>query len=700
MKSKKILAYLISAGLIMSFLASCSGPPPVSNTPPDDNSSIADTPSTGDKPATVGKVGVGYYDYANFSKENGELTFTDAPVLKDKGLPPVAERLPKSPVVYQPVTNDGKYGGEITFSSINIDQDWTLRNMNTGLLFHLNPDPGVDGSNSPLEKQALPGIFESWKYDPDGKWFEFVIRDGIKWSDGIPVTSEDIRFFVEDVLLNKEIYPATAAWLTWKGGETKVSFPDDRTYRVDFEEAYGGYMIKELRVPNSYFGRIMVPAHYMKQFHKDYAKEEDILADMKQYGFYSMDEWGKYYSQKKAAIYGTDYIGMPNKKPYPTLDQWMVTKDLGNGNYEYERNPYFHIVDTQGQQLPYIDKIKRTYVADAEVLNMDIISGKLDIASSGLTIEDYPLYSDNKEKGKYEVLALPAYQDHDLVYSFNFEVEDPAKRKIFNDIRFRQAVSMSLDRTTMNETMYLGLGTPSQLCPRPTSKYFKEGMDTAFSEYDVEKAKALLDDMGMKDVNNDGFREDLDGKQFIINMDWFVVSGSSQSGVEYLKRYLEAIGVKINLKQIDPSYFWEQIHPNNEQEMTVWWLGGAGADTLGGEFSAFLISTPNWWNWANYTYNNIPKDKWTKKVTEPPQWGKDAFEAFYNIRTTADPDKIAEYAEKLWTVEKENLHTLGVAHSIKTPFVIKSDIGNVTEFEKIGVPCTTVLDQSHSWYKK
>lgn len=675
--------------------ASSASEPAAESTAGDVSTGETSTPESG-----AGDTKTGYYEYGDYSAKNGELTFTQSPSLEGKDLPDVKERMPENPIVYQPVTNDGKYGGEIVFSSINIDQDWTLRNMNTGLLFQLNPDPGVDSSNSPLETEALPGIFESWDYDDSGKWFEFKIRKGIKWSDGQPVTTADIDFYINDILLNKELYPVPTTWLNWKGKETKVTFPDEHTYRVEFAEPYGGYMLKELRVWNAYFGRIMMPAHYMKKYHKAYGKEADILKDMEQYGYYNMDEWAKYYLEKKTAIYGVDYIGMPNGEQYPTLDPWIVSKDLGNGNYEYERNPYFYMVDTQGRQLPYIDKLKRTYVSDAEVLNMDIISGKLDVASSGLTIEDYPLYSDNEEKGGYNVLALPAYQDHDLVYSFNMGAKDPVKKKVFSDIRFRQAVSLALDRKTMNETMYLGLGVPAQDCPRPTSKYFKEGMDTAYAEYNPEESKKLLDEMGMKDTNGDGYREDPDGNSFIINMDWFIVSGSSQSGVEYLKRYLDAVGIQLNLKQIDASYFWSQLHPNNEHEMVVWWLGGAGADTLEGWFSGMMIGTPTWWNWAAYKYNNVPEKDWKNLTEEPPEWAKKVYDAFYGIRTTANPEDIVKHAETIWTSQMENLFTIGVAHSIKTPFIIRNGIGNVAEFEEIGVPCTTILEQSHGWYKE
>lgn len=707
---KKALSLLLCLSLLAAVLTGCKPNAPVS-----DNSSNASQNSaasaggseasdtgteTEGNTAVVDGIATGYYEYDDFSAEHGELTFSQAPSLDSKDLPDIAERLPDNPIVYQPVTNNGKYGGEIVFSSTNIDQDWTLRNMNTGVLFELNPDPGVDSSNSPLESDPLPGIFEEWGYDNEGKWFEFKIRKGIKWSDGEPVTSDDIRFFVEDILLNKELYPVAPNWLIWQGHDTKVTFPDEYTFRVEFEEPYGGYMLKELRVWNAYYGRIMVPEHFLKKYHKDYGDEAEILKDMEQYGFYSMDEWAKYYLEKKTAIYGVDYIGMPNGEQYPSLDPWIVCEDLGNGNYRYERNPYFYMVDTQGRQLPYIDNLKRTYVSDSEVLNMDIISGKVDIASASLTIEDFPLYSDNEEKGDYRVLALPAYQDHDLVYAFNLAAKDPVKREVYSDLRFRQAVSMALDRKTMNETMYLGLGTPAQDCPRTTSKYFEEGMDTSYAEYNPEESMRLLDEMGMKDTDGDGYREAPDGSPFTVNCDWFVVSGSSQSGIEYMKRYLDAIGIRMNLKQIDPSYYWSELQPNNDNELSVWWLGGAGADTLEGWFSGLMVATPLWWNWANYYYNGVPEEKWTNPAEEPPQWAKDNYDAFFGIRATADPDEIVEYAKTIWNIEKENLHTIGVAHDIKVPFVVKNGIGNVTEFEEVGVPPTTVLEQSHGWYKE
>ncbi len=701
---KKILALILSFTLAATMMYSCApsvevGETTSTSTATDDGGSDdASTDNGGDSEPTDGVRTASYTEYDDFSGENGDLSFTQSPSLDGADIPTIEERLPTNPIVYTPITDDAVYGGEISFPSINIDQDWTLRHMNNGWLFLLNPESGVDSSNTPLETEMLPGIIESWDFDDIGSYFEFTIRDGIKWSDGTPVSSEDVRFMIEDVLLNEEIYPVTPSWLNWQGGATTVTYPDDLTFRVEFENPYGGFMLKEMVVWNSYYGRIMLPSHYMSQYHEDYGDEAEILADMEQYGFFSMDEWGKYYLETKMKLYGVDYIGMPNGEQYPTLDPWIVSEDLGNGNYTYERNPYFYMVDNQGRQLPYIDGINRSYVTDAEVLNVDIISGKFDIASSGLTIEDYPLYTDNEATGGYQTLTLPTYIDHDLVYSFNLEVADEAKREIFQDLRFRQAVSLSLDRNTMNEAMYLGLGTPSQVAPRPTSTYYDESMATSYSDYNPEEAMRLLDEMGMVDTDGDGFREDLDGNPFVINMDWFIVSGSSQSGVEYLKRYLEEIGIELNLRQIDASYFWDQLHPNNEHEAIVWWLGGAGADTLEGWFSGFMIGTPAYFNWASYRAAGTPEEDWTTTSVEPPEWAIEALDAFYGLRTVTDVNEMADYARELWTIQTEQLYTLGVASGIKTPFVVTDRVKNVAEFEEVGVPAITVLENSHGWY--
>jgi peptide/nickel transport system substrate-binding protein len=619
----------------------------------------------------------------------------------------------------------GEYGGTMKITSINIDQDWHLRHLNAGNLIEQPPDPAWDVVSTVFGVDKQPGILESFGMNSDGTVFTATIRKGLKWSDGQPVTTKDIAFRINDIYLNKELYPASPNWLVWGGKNTQVTYVDDYTFSFAFGQPYGAFIEAEITLWPGTFQRLLVPAHFLQKYHKDYTSESQILEYMKADGYSAITEWKEWFN-KKVGLFGCDNNFMDTGgKTFPTLNPWIMAADLGNNNYRLDRNPYFYMVDQEGNQLPYIDSISRSFVADEEVDNMSIISGQVDVSCMTLSIEDYPLFKENEDRGNFYALPLPAYQDHIFITGFNDvagvkpptltslgsvaaspnaaadSAYDPELAKVYGDVRFRRAMSLALNRQVFNDTLFLGLGRPAQVSPRKTSPNYKEGMEEAWAAYDPEQAKKLLDEMGLKDVNGDGWRDQPNGKSFTIKYEYFVITGASTPGAELCKRYWEEVGVRTDVKLVDTQYWWNNLQPNNLNEATTWWLAGSNANLLQDWFLGPSMWSPLWNRYTQYINSNISRDEWENKVLPyVPEWQREMQDLKMKLKLEPDPQKQIEIGTRMWELQAEYLPCIGVVTDTPSPLVISKDIGNVEKVEDMNLNYISVMEQSECFYFK
>lgn len=639
----------------------------------------------------------GYYNLADFEAQTGTtMEFSQAPDLDKAGLPPVEERLPENPLVQQTFGDVGMYGGIMRTSSINVEQDWHLRHLNSANLIEMPASSGWDAVSSVFGVPRQPGIFEEFGMNEDGTVFSGTIRKGLKWSDGTPVTTEDVRFRIEDIFMNEELYPAPPNFMTWGNKETIFTVVDEYTFTFTFGEPYGGFIEREIGSWPATYNRMLVPAHYMKQFHLDYGDEEKIFENMQADEFTNMDEWPAYFNDK-VGIFGCDYVGLDNDTIFPVLDPWVCVEDLGNGNFRYERNPYFYMVDQEGNQLPYIDEVKRTYVTDAEMLNMAIIAGDVDVSCMTISIEDYPLYKEHEAEGGYAALPLSAWQDQIEIFAFNMYHADEALRPVYGDVRFRRAMSLALDRKTMNETMFLGLGRPAQVAPRPASAFYEEGMEESYAEYDLDGAKALLDEMGMIDVDGDGWRERPDGEPFEMMYEYFVITQASITGSEFAKRYWEEIGVKVEVKQVDVGYWWGSLQPTNEQEATCWWLGGSGANMTTPWFLVPSMITPEWYDYTTLK-DTATEEEWAEILAKTPEWQQEMQDLRLELLAATKEEDRVRLGTRIWQLQAEYLPCIGVATDTKTPMIVNDGFGNVMIAEENNYNYITTMEHAEQFY--
>ena len=331
------------------------------------------------------------------------------------------------------------------------------------------------------------------------------------------------------------------------------------------------------------------PKHYLSKYHAKYNENADALA--KEEGY---DNWVQAVWQKRGG--GGDFrvedLNTPSVKPW-NHEEITTTYVL------HVRNPYHFAIDPAGNQLPYIDRLRVETVADAETLNLKVISGELSVAAIGLSTPDFPLFKENEEAGNYQTLMWPRAAGAESFYAFNLTHQDPGLREVFQDVRFRQAMSLAINREEINKVLFFGLAVPRQAAMDPENSFYKEEWATRYAEYDPDTANRLLDEMGLQ-RGGDGFRLRPDGEvlavQILIPLEW----PSHVAISELVAEYWQDVGVKVDPRSYNIDLVGERLG-TNDYDVAVWFLRRTN------ESKGYLPSNkftsadghyaPAWWAW-------------------------------------------------------------------------------------------------------
>ena len=473
-----------------------------------------------------------------------------AKLVAEGELPPLAERLPDEPVVIDPLNEIGTYGGDIRTSGLSPTrggEDAMFGRLQNFLT--LTPD----------RTKLIPNFVRDWTISDDYKSTTLHLRKGLKWSDGASVTADDFLFWYEDFLMNKDLTPRPG--VAWRpGGEVmKVTKVDDFTVRYSFAVPYPTVANKFSFSPYSRgTGNFpILPQHYLKQFHISYnAKAPELAAEA---GF---DNWFQMFQDNHV---GGDEMGRRDTD-MPELKPWRLASLDDYGNRYYDRNAFYWKVDTQGQQLPYTDRQVVINAGNMDVVTLKAIAGEFDVVTFSITLDNYPLYKEGEAAGDYTTLLwdLPR---NEVAYGFNQTYGDAVLADIFKDLRFRQAMSVAINREEINKVVAFGRAIPRQATgPLPPEGYFTEDwMDKHFAEYDPDKAAALLDEMGLKWDSDGKYRLRPDGSTLELLFEYFRTEGPKEKIYQMTADYWEAVGVKVVLKEIASNLFWTRNTANEVQ---------------------------------------------------------------------------------------------------------------------------------------
>ena len=629
-----------------------------------------------------------------------DMEYTQAPMLDelvDNGtLPPVEERLPVNPKVADDRSAEyledgefeiGTYGGTIRSGSVTPNYNGDVFIMLTeNLLTMVDTYSGV----------VTPNLVEEFTVNEDYTVYEFKIRKGLKWSDGTEVTMEDYRFAFEDYIFNTELTPVVDAFLRAGGKSTGAPLTfeviDEENFRITFEESFGGFMVHLSVAGWKGYGSYLKPAHFMKQFHKDYA--EEIHGSLDAYyeflqpygdciGFYDVKEegaWVKIMTQIDAQSSNelTDSSVMLTSRTFkdagltqniPVLHPWIMVSDENNV-VTWERNPYYHKVDAEGQQLPYCDYITNVLVEDQEMLQMKVITGEFDYLRESATINNVTLYLENEEKANIKVHFYGLNNTPtDIMINYNYglnadgtvkdDEQSQAWQEVVNDARFGKALAMAIDIDEIIEAVYTGFAEPD--------KYF-----TDMYQYDPAAANALLDEMGMQDIDGDGYRETPSGKK----LQWMIFNAQEASDIvpvcELLVEYWNVeLGLNVTATTIEASLLSTSTSAN-EVPMRVYW---APIDitwfNLNWNQSVF---GPLWNTW----YNNGGMNAGTEvNGLTPPEYVVEFYTLLENVMKGSPEDAVNEVLPAMHELVAEHLLIMIPLQNVQQSVIANADLHNI-----------------------
>jgi len=575
--------------------------------------------------------------------------FHEAPMLKklvEAGeLPPVAQRLPENPLVIMPPEQMGPYGGT-----------WARFATGPSDIGVFEARLAYDGFVrwGPMAQKVLPNLASHWEIQDEGRTYTFWLRKGVHWSDGRPFSVDDILFWYDHILNNADLTPSVPPEFQRDGETMRLEKLDDYTIRFQFKTPYGLFL-KVLASGRGY-EIVRSPAHYLKQYHIDFVPEERLEEMAREAGF---DLWHQLYNDK--AEWRNPEI--------PRLWPWIVKKPPPAQPAVFERNPYYWKVDPEGNQLPYIDHM--TFgIYDPETINLKAINGEMGMQGRHLQFSNYPLFMEHSSKRGYRVFHWISGGGGDSAVSLNLNHRDPVLKKIFHDRRFRIALSYAINREEINEIGFFSVGKPRQMAPPPASPFYSPEYESAYIEYDPDKANQLLDEMGLAKRNKDGIRLRPDGKPLQLRIEMSSVFLSTPV-FEMIAGYWTDVGVKSQLKLEARQIFYTRKSAVMH-DVGVW----GSADEL------IPVMDPRWFfPYSTESIQGINYARWYltngKRGETPPPKIQKCIELYRQIERTPDETEQIRLFHEIIELNRENLWVIGVLGDIPSVFLVKDTFRNV-----------------------
>jgi len=621
-------------------------------------------------------------------------TFNEAPMLADlvkQGkLPPVEQRVPQEPLVLKPVHEIGRYGG-------------TWRRGFTGPGDSENGNRIVSADKllfwDYTGTKVMPSVALSWLLPEDGRSVTLYLRRGMKWSDGQPFGANDFAFWYEDVFLNKDLVPTPHPDFLINGRPGMIRKVDDLTVRFEFPEP--NYLFLDILAGSTAMGggqalwqmegRTMgayMPAHYIKQFHPKYIGKDEADRKAKAAGF---DGWVTYVKNR------WDWRLNPD---LPVLTPWKTVTPINTPTWVLERNPYFYEVDTAGNQLPYIDRLVMTLAENLEVLNLRAIAGQYDIQERHTAMTKIPVFLENREKVGYDVHLDPALNGSDATLQCNQAYDtDPEIAGWLQTAEFRRALSMGIDRDQLNETFWLGIGTPGSIVPSESVPY-NPGPEwrKRWTTLDVAQANAFLDKIGLSKKDGEGYRVRTDGKGR-LRLEVMTSAGAfipHTQIAEMIKEQWKKIGIQADIKEHERSLFFTRMR-SNEHQIAIWANDGSEVLYLFPRHAlpvdpveAFMGQPIAVWYASGGTRGKAPKD---------PQLIK-ALDLFRSANGKKKEERY-KIAQEIWKILADQVYSIGtVGQSPATMGVriVTRRLGNIPSRQINAQHCRTPGTSQPSTY--
>jgi peptide/nickel transport system substrate-binding protein len=586
------------------------------------------------------------------------MTLVETPFYEDAvgagRLPPVAERAPAVPRVIGFDGGDrqiGRYGGDLR---ILMSKARDTRQM---MVYGYARLVGYDRN-----LLVKPDILEAIEVEDD-RVFTLRLRAGHRWSDGHPFTTEDFRYFWEDVANNRMLAPAGPPQrLLVRGEAPQVEVVDETTIRYRWTRPNKEF-VPALAGASPLF--IYRPAHYLKRFHETYA---DASALEHRVAAAGQRNW--------AALHNTkDNLHLLDNIELPTLQPWMNTTAGPSERFIFVRNPYYHRFDPEGRQLPYIDRVVMQ-VADGKIIALKTTSGETDLQGRYLRFDDYTVLKSAEARSDYSVRLWRTAKGSQFALFPNLNVADSGWSAVMRDLRFRRALSLAINRHEVNQVIFYGLGIEQQNTVLPDSPLYRESHATAWTRHDLDQANALLDEIGLTAREPDGVRRLPNGRPLEIIVETAGESTEQTDILELIRETWAKIGVRLFSKPSQREVFRNRIFAGQTM-MSVWWGLENGIPTAAlspAELAPTQQTQLQWPKWGQY-YETKGR---AGTVPDLPE----AQELMRLLQTWYDTSGGAEQA-KIWdrmlAIHAEQVYTIGVVSGVFQPIVVSNRLRNVPE---------------------
>ncbi len=412
-------------------------------------------------------------------------------------------------------------------------------------------NPGLTTSN-PITGEIEPELAESWEVSEDKRKIVFTLRKGLKWSDGHPLTADDVIFTYNDLVFNKDI-PTSSKDLLRIGQSRKLP----KLRKID-------NLRIEFTLPEPFSPILnatsleILPTHILRET----IEKKD--------------------SQGKPLFLSAWNLDTPPEKII-TSGSYKIKAYVPSERVILERNPYYWKKDEQGNQLPHIDRVFLPIVENLDTFLLQFRSGSLDSVS--VSPQYYSLLKREEKRGKFTIYnGGPAYGTTFFFFNLNKGRRDgkplvaPVKSRWFNNVKFRQAVAYAVDRQTMINNIYRGLGQPQNTQMSIQSPYY----DSSIKGYDYnpQKAKKLLLEAGFKYNNTDELL-DAEGNRVRFTLNTNAGNTIREAIGVQIQQDLNKIGIRVDFKPLAWNNFIDKLSNSLDWECGLLGLTG-GNEPNGG----------------------------------------------------------------------------------------------------------------------
>jgi len=584
--------------------------------------------------------------------------YVETPSLEDQvkqgALPPVAKRLPEHPLVDRmdrPERTLGKHGGELRMLMAG------PRDVRMMVVY------GYARLVAYNEKyEIVPDILEKVEVEQD-RIFTLRIRKGHRWSDGHPFTSEDFRYFWEDVANEPKLMPAgVPSHLLVDGERPKVEFPDELTVRYSWSKANPTFLPYLAATYPLYIYR---PAHYLKKFNEKYADPKELQKAARAHG---QRNW--------AALHNLLDNQYRNDNPdLPQLDPWINTTAAPSDRFVFVRNAYYHRIDSEGRQLPYIDRVIMN-IADGKIIPAKTGAGETDLQARNLRFDNYTFLRSAQKQHGFKTLLWPTGLGSQIALYPNLNARDPIWRELNRDVRYRRALSLAINRHEINQVIYYGLANEAQNTVLPASPLYRKEYASAWTKFDLKEANRLLDEIGLTKRDSRGFRLLPDGRVLEVIVETAGESTEQVDVLELIRDSWAQVGIKLFTKPSQREVFRNRIFSGETVMAVSSGLdnGIPTADMTPDEVTPVGQQQYQWPKWGQFIETK-------GKAGEPADLepARELLRLHGEWRAAPDHATRVRIWQRILAINAEQIYTIGTVSGVLQPVVVNTRLRNLPE---------------------